>query len=79
MTKIVEVDWVDAFIDTDDFTLEKATKLQPIPRKTIGYLVVEDKDRIVLATDIFPDKKDEYSACMVIPKPWIRKRIVVRK
>ncbi len=70
--KIVEVEWVDAYIDTNDFSAEKARKYKPVPRKTVGWLVSENDDCIVLATDIYPkEKKHKYSSPMVIPWGWI--------
>ena len=67
---IVEVKWQDAFIDTRDITIKKAKKLRPIVRSTVGYLIAEKKDCLVLATDKF-EKGKEVSAPMVIPTGWI--------
>jgi hypothetical protein len=74
--KIVEVEWVDAWIDSSDFTMKEAKKLKPIPRKTVGYLIAENDDCIVLSTDYFPKEKNEVSACMVIPTGWIKKTCI---
>ncbi len=68
--RIVEVKWGDAFIDTGDISIKKAKKLTPIVRSTVGYLVGENKEAIVLATDKF-EKGKEVSAPMVIPWGWI--------
>jgi len=67
--KIVEVRWWDAWIDVSDSTLKTARKQRPIERFTVGYLVGENEDGIVLSTDYFPKKKKvkEVSALMVIP------------
>jgi hypothetical protein len=67
---IVKVRWVDAFIDTNDISIKKASKLKPIVRTTVGFLVKEKTDCIVLATDQF-EKGKEVSAPMVIPTGWI--------
>lgn len=54
---MVEVQWGDAWIDTDDYTFEEAKKLTPVIRKTIGYLVSTTDDCIILATDLY--KRDK--------------------
>ena len=68
--KVFEVKWGDAFIDTSDMTIAKAKKLRPVVRTTIGFLVTENAECIVLATDYF-EKGKEISAPMVIPQGWI--------
>lgn len=70
MLPIVLVKWGDAFIDTDDVTVKKAKKLRPIVRYTVGFLVDDNDDCLVLATDVF-EKGNEISAPMVIPHGWI--------
>lgn len=68
--KVVECLWEDAFIDTSDMKLKKARKLRPVVRSTIGYLVSDNKDCLILATDKFK-KGNHISAPMVIPKGMI--------
>lgn len=70
---IVEVHWVDAFIDADDYTIKSAKKLEPIERRTVGYLIAEKESCLILSTDYFPKKKTvkEISAVMVIPREWV--------
>jgi len=68
--RVVEVAWEDAFIDTKDLSLKKAKKLNPIRRSTIGYLIADKENCIVLSTDRF-HKEKEISAPMVIPKGMI--------
>ena len=76
MLPIVEVKWLDAYISTCDLDLKKARKAKPITRYTIGYLVSESDECIVLCTDYFPAKKrvKEVSAIMVIPTDWIQEK-----
>ena len=69
--QVVEVMWVDAFVDTDDFPIKKAKKLKPVPRTTVGYLVEENDDCVVLCTDTYPKSKKMISTPMVIPNTWI--------
>lgn len=67
---VVEVRWGDAWIGTNDLSLKKAKALKPIIRTTVGHLIDEDDERIVLATDTF-EKGNEVSGPMVIPQGWI--------
>ena len=64
--RVVCITWGDAFIDTEDFTLEDAIKTQPVYRKTVGFLIHKNKHGYVLATDIYPELP-EISAKMFIP------------
>ena len=64
---VVEIRWFDASIHTDDFKQKEAQKTKPVDRWTTGYLVEENKDCVVLATDYFVKKKDGYSGKLVIP------------
>lgn len=68
--RIVEVKWQDAWIDTTDMKIKKAKKLKPIIRSTVGYLIADTEDWVVLSTDRF-HKGKEISAPMVIPKGMI--------
>jgi len=70
---IVEVQWGDAWIDTDDYTFEEAKKLTPVIRKTIGYLINTTDDCLILATDLYKQskspsiKENTINTPMVIP------------
>ncbi len=64
--RVVEVEWLDAWISTEDMTIKKAKKLKPVKRSTTGYLVDDTNDWIILSTDRF-HKEKEISAPMVIP------------
>jgi len=72
---LVEVKWLDAFISTSDMSIKDAKKLKPIERFTVGYLIAETEECLILSTDYFPKKKKrvkEVSATMVIPTGWIQ-------
>ena len=69
--KVVCVSWGDAFIETDDFTLEEAIKTQPIYRKTVGFLICKNQYGYVLATDLYEKESYGMSAKMFIPKGMI--------
>jgi len=68
--RVVECTWWDAWISTSDLSIKKAKKLKPVKRSTVGYLVADCDDWIVLSTDRF-HKGKEISAPMVIPKGMI--------
>jgi hypothetical protein len=71
--KVIEVKWEDAWIDTDDILISDAKKLKPIVRSTVGWLVADNDNELILSTDIFHNNKDnEYvNAIMVVPKGMI--------
>lgn len=70
--KVVVVSWDDAFIDTDDFTEKKARKTRGVLRHTVGWLVAENDDGIVMATDYYEKKSDGFNSRMFIPWGWVR-------
>lgn len=68
---VVIVSWDDAFIDTDDFSMKEAKKAKGVRRHTVGWLVRETDEGIVLATDYYQKKKDGFNSMMYIPWGWI--------
>jgi hypothetical protein len=68
--RVVECVWWDAWISTDDIKIKKAEKLKPVKRSTVGYLIKDCEDWVILSTDRFYKGK-EVSAPMVIPKGMI--------
>ena len=71
--KVVEVKWGDAWVDTADILLADAIKLKPIMRSTVGWLVADNENELILSTDIFHSKKESQyvNAIMVVPKGMI--------
>jgi hypothetical protein len=65
--KVVEVLWGDAWVDTDDITVAKAVKSKPVYRRTVGFLVADNEDGLVLVTDCFEDNEKEVNTPMFIP------------
>lgn len=74
---LVEIRWDDASIETHDFKEADAAKSKAVDRWTAGYLIHENDERVVLATDWFVSKKRELSARMVIPKGMITEYWVI--
>ena len=69
--KVVEVKWGDAWVDTDDFSLTDAKKLKPVVRSTIGFLITENKEVVVLCTDFYEKEKKIINTPMIIPRDMI--------
>ena len=68
---IVEVTWLDAFKEEAYLPLE-ATRLQPIERKSVGYLLNDEGDKITISSGLlFNLNKNDvaYDGVQVIPKP----------
>ena len=70
---VVEVKWADAWIDTEDILISDAKSLKPVMRSTVGWLVSDNENEIILSTDIYHSLKErEYvNSIMVIPKGMI--------
>tara|TARA_Y100000593_G_C4039180_1_gene204289 strand:- start:27 stop:350 length:324 start_codon:yes stop_codon:yes gene_type:complete len=70
---IMQVEWEDAWIDTEDHLLEEAEKLKPVLRSSVGYLVADNKNEIILSTDRYHSKHEKkyVNSVMVIPKGMV--------
>lgn len=70
---VVEVKWEDAWIDTQDILISDAKSLKPVIRSTVGWLVSDNENEIILSTDVYHSFKErEYvNSIMVIPKGMI--------
>ena len=66
--KVFEVVWGDAHVSTSDVSIKKAKTTKPIMTVTIGFLVAENDDGIVLAMDMWP--KDPKSVKVHTFIPW---------
>ena len=71
MTKIVEVEWLDAHATTGSTTLRKAAKIKAMRTITIGFLMSENDDGLVIATDIYPNSPKEGAGISFIPHGMI--------
>ena len=71
--KVVEVKWGDACVDTADILLADAIKLKPVMRSTVGWLVADNENELILSTDIFHSEEDSkyVNTIMVVPKGMI--------
>jgi len=69
--KICECRWGDAWINTIDIDLKEAEKLKPLVRYSVGFLVTDNEESLVLCTDYYEEDKTTVNAPMVIPKGMI--------
>ncbi len=69
----MQVEWEDAWIDTEDHLLEEAEKLKPVLRSSVGYLVADNENEIILSTDRYHSKHEKkyVNSVMVIPKGMV--------
>ncbi len=72
---IAEVYWGDAWIDPKDYSLKDTKNLKPVLRKTVGYLVAETDECVILVTDLYTEEKDKdtVNTPMVIPLGMVSK------
>lgn len=74
---IVVVEWADAWVDEAlRLTPDDAASLEPYYVSTVGYLLHEDEQRVVLAGDYFADgnprdRQAFYQAVRYIPRGCI--------
>ena len=69
--KTVEVIWDDAHVSTGETTVKKAQKVKPIRTSTVGYLVADNDDGLVIATDTYPKDKKTARIINFIPHGMI--------
>ena len=77
--KFVEVEWEDAQHSTDVISLSELKVIETVKTKSCGYLVKEDKERVILGFMLFDfDHEDplikHYQA---IPKGMVKKIKVI--
>ena len=78
--KIVEVEWIDAQSSLDIYSVEELKGLGEEDlhiTKSAGYLIHEDKEKVVLAFMLFGN--DLVKHHQVIPRGMIKKIRVIRR
>ena len=76
--KIVEVEWFDAQSSMDSWTIEEIEEnLKPLHTFSVGYLLLEKKDYIVLGFTNFGNGLIKHHVC--IPRGMIKKIKTIRK
>lgn len=67
MPPVYEVHWIDAYVSTDETSIKAAQKLKPCRTVTVGFLVYEGEEGIVLAMDWWPKSPKQLKAYTFIP------------
>ena len=73
--KLAEIEWEDA-THWAAWRSEKPEDLTFTRAKTVGYVIYEDKKKIMLAQTIAPER-DHFSEVMIIPKSIIVKKRLI--
>ncbi len=77
--KIVEVEWLDAQSGfSSPLNLEELEQEKPFHTFSVGYLLTEDKEKIILGFMMFGDE-GLFKHWQLIPKGMIKKIKVIRK
>ena len=72
---LIEVEWDDHWIESDDVSLEHIKKeCRPMVGKYAGYLVHETKQMLVIASNVWQEDEEEFGPTMYIMKRSITKR-----
>jgi len=75
--KIVEVEWFDAQSSTESFTVEEIKQiLKPLHTYSVGYLIEDNKDYIVLGFTDFGNGLIKHHQC--IPKGMVKNIKIIR-
>ena len=77
---LVIVDWVDAVGRSAWFTLATVQEVVPSPVRSVGFLLREGKDDILIAASHSPgtaNSEEVVSEVLTIPKDWVQKIQVV--
>jgi hypothetical protein len=71
--ELYEIKWLDAYeMESGWLDLEDALKIKPPEVRSVGYVLKETKEYIILAADIGSDKIDQdVGRVTVIPGQWI--------
>ena len=72
-SQLYEVKWLDAYeMESGWQNLEDAIKIKPPEISSVGYVLKETQEYIILAADIGSDKMDnDVGRVTVIPGQWI--------
>ena len=65
--KVVEVHWDDAWVDTDEVSVKSALTKKPVRTISIGQLIAENDEGIVMVVDSYPKSKKKGRVLNFIP------------
>lgn len=69
----VEVVWLDAHVETSSVTLKQAQRTKAVVTYTIGYLMSDNDDGLLLVSDCYPSSKKEGRVPNFIPHEMIER------
>ena len=70
----VEIEWIDAYeMESGWHDLEDAEKITPPTFFSLGYVVKDTKEFIILSADKGRKGGSDCGRVQVIPKPWVKK------
>lgn len=76
--QVVEIDWLDAQSGFSiPIDMEEVGDIKPIITKSVGYLLRDDNEGVVLGFMLFGEQS--FKHWQFIPKGMIQKRKVIRK
>ena len=78
-SELYEIRWLDAYeMESGWLDLEEALKIKPPEVRSVGYVLKETKDYIILAADM-DDSKDikDVGRVTVIPGQWIVEKKII--
>lgn len=71
--KIVKIDWIDSqTVEAGLMTIEEIKTLKPLPCTTVGFLLSENKECVIVCDECWIDKECA-NYIHLIPKPIIKK------
>ena len=79
-SKLYEIKWLDAYeMESGWLDLEDALKIKPPEVRSVGYVLKETEEYIILAGDLGSDQIDkDVGRVTVIPGQWIvNKKIIL--
>ncbi len=72
--KVVEVEWIDAQSSTHSFEIEELKEMPLLHTKSCGYLIHQDKEKVILGFMIFGDDMVKMiKHHQVIPRGMVKK------
>jgi len=70
----VEVEWLDAYeMESGWHEFEKAEKITCPTVLSLGYVVKETKESIILSADKGRKGDSDVGRVQIIPKPWVKR------
>ena len=70
----VEIEWIDAYeMESGWHDLKDAENITPLTVFSLGYVVKDTKEFIIISADIGRKGDSDCGRVQVIPKPWVKK------